>query len=267
MGFAAAKIAIRPRRFMLKRFLNSPQGLALQGRLIGWYVRLCGATTRWRYVGRDVVEAAWAHGGPVIVCFWHNRLLLVRRGWEPWRAAQKLKILISQSRDGDVISAACTTVGFAPIRGSSAKGGKSKGVLGAFREMLAHLHAQGAVGVTPDGPRGPRMRAQMGAVQLAARTGAPIVAFAWSQKNRRAIESWDKHLIPHPFGTGVFIWGGPISVPRDADDGLLESKRAELEALLNRLSDEADDRVGAPRIAPEAAAPIAANATPQEASP
>lgn len=235
---------------MLKRFLNSPAGLKLQGRLIGWYVRFCGATTRWTYVGREVLEGAWAAGGPVIVCFWHNRLLLVRRGWEPWRANQRLRILISNSRDGEVISEASRTVGYEPIRGSSAKAGKSKGVLAAFREMLAHLAKGQAVGVTPDGPRGPRGRVQMGAIQLAARTGAPIVCFAWSKKGRAVLRSWDRHIVPYPFGRGVFIWAGPLRVAKGADEAALEAARRELEDLLNRISDEADRMAGVETIPP-----------------
>lgn len=234
---------------MLKSFLKSDAGLRLQGRIIGWYVRLSGATTRWTEIDKRVIEDAWAKGGPVILAFWHNRLLLVRRGWPPWQAKQKLRILISNSRDGDVIAQACRTVGFEPVRGSSAKAGKSKGVMAAFREMLAHLNKGEAVGVTPDGPRGPRLTAQMGAIQLAKRTGAPIVAFAWSQPGRRvAVKSWDHHVIPAPFQRGVFIWGGPIHVAKDADDAALESARLELEALLNRITDDADVRAGVPPI-------------------
>jgi lysophospholipid acyltransferase (LPLAT)-like uncharacterized protein len=234
---------------MLKSFLNSAPGRALQGWLIGWYVRLCGATTRWTEVNRAVIEAAWAAGGPVIVCFWHNRLLLVRRGWPPWAARQKLRILISQSRDGDVIAQACRTVGFEPVRGSSAKARKNKGVLAAFREMLGHLAKGGAIGVTPDGPRGPRMRAQMGAIDLARRSGAPIVGFAWSQPGRRvATKSWDHHVVPALFQRGAFVWGGPLAVPKQADEATLEAARLALETLLTDLANEADRLAGVPAI-------------------
>jgi len=236
---------------MLKSYLKSDAGLRLQGRLIAWYARLCGASTRWTEIDRRVIEDVWAKGGPVIVAFWHNRLLLVRRGWPPWLAPQKLHVLTSNSRDGDVIAQACRTVGFEPVRGSSAKAGKSKGAMAAFREMLAHLNKGQAVGVTPDGPRGPRLIAQAGAIQLAKRTGAPIVVFAWSQARRWvAHKSWDHHVIPAPFGRGVFIWGGPIYVSRDADDAALETARLNLETLLNRITDDADARAGVPPIPP-----------------
>ncbi len=245
---------------MLKRFLSSPAGLSLQGRLIGWYVLLAGFTTRWTEINRAVVETAQREGGPVIVCFWHNRLLLVRNGWPRAGARrQKLAILISNSRDGEVVSQTCRTVGFRPIRGSSAKQGKSKGVVAAWREALAHIAQGGAVGFTPDGPRGPRMRVQMGAVQLAKRTGAPIVCFAWSQDKRRVVrKSWDRHVVPTPFSKGVMIWGGPLRVAKNADDSETERARLALEAMLNDLSAQADRAVGVAPIEPEAPADASA---------
>jgi lysophospholipid acyltransferase (LPLAT)-like uncharacterized protein len=236
---------------MLKDFFRSPAGIKLLGRLLGWYGRFCGATTLWTFIGRDILHETGAAGGPVILCFWHNRMLLVRRGWEPWRKKQTLRILASNSRDGDIISEAIDTVGLQAVRGSSEKAGKSKGAIAAFREMLAHLHKGGAIGITPDGPGGPRMRAQMGAIQLAARTGAPIICYAWSKRGRFVANSWDKHIVPYPFGTGVFIWAGPLHVARNADDAALEAARLELETLLNTISDDADRRAGVALIEPD----------------
>ena len=248
---------------MFERFFKSPAGVTLLGRLLGWYGRFCGATTHWTYIGHEILEASGARDGPVILCFWHNRMLMVRRGWEPWRGKQRLRILASNSRDGDIISQAILTVGLESIRGSSAKAGKSKGALTAFREMLAHLGKQGAVGITPDGPSGPRMRAQMGAVQLASRTGAPIICFAWSKRRRAVMRSWDRHLVPHPFGSGVAIWGGPLYVAKTHDPAMLEQARLALEILLTTITDEADRRVGVARIAAHGVtAPVLAPAKP-----
>ncbi|MET0182492.1 MAG: lysophospholipid acyltransferase family protein [Caulobacterales bacterium] len=234
---------------MLKRFLNSPAGSTLIGKLIGIYVFLAEITTRWTDSGRDVVIAQQKAGGPVIVCFWHNRLLLSRRLWPHRR--QKFGILISQSRDGDAIAEAARTIGLGAIRGSSAKAGKSKGVMAAFREMLSDLHEGKAVGITPDGPRGPRMRAQMGAIQLAKRTGAPIICVSWSQPKRKVMpRSWDHHVVPALFQRGVMMWDGPIHVAKSSSEEELEAKRLEVEVLLNRLSDEADRRAGVTPIIP-----------------
>lgn len=238
---------------MLKRFFNSPAGTTLIGKLIGIYVFIAEWTTLWKDIGREVVKAQQAAGGPVIVCFWHNRLLLSRRLWP--HGKQKFGILISQSRDGDAIAEAARTIGLGAIRGSSTKAGssKSKGVMAAFREMLTDLHNGQAVGITPDGPRGPRMRAQMGAIQLSKRTGAPIICVSWSQPKRKvAVKSWDHHVVPALFQRGVMIWAGPIRVAKDCDEAALEAKRLEVETLLNKLSDDADRMAGVAPIVPAA---------------
>ncbi len=53
--------------------------------------------------------------------------------------------------------------------------------------------------------------------------------------------SWDRFLLPYPFGRGLFLWGKPIWVSSAATAADLESKRIELEEALNRITAEADD--------------------------
>ena len=49
---------------------------------------------------------------------------------------------------------------------------------------------------------------------------------------------------------GVFLWGDPIYVPRDADAETMEAKRLEVEEAMNALADRADGMMGQPRIEP-----------------
>jgi hypothetical protein len=50
-------------------------------------------------------------------------------------------------------------------------------------------------------------------------------------------------MVPYPFSRGLFLYGDPLWVPREADDGALESARLELEMVLNRLTDQAEQDV------------------------
>lgn len=236
----------------MKRLLGSPFMQMLIGRAIGLYMHFVGLTTRWRDVNRAAVERVWAEGGPVIACIWHNRFMLVHKMWGFGPGFQTAKMLISQSREGGVVTHASKTVGADVIRGSSAKGGQSKGGLGALREMLRHLSHNGCICLTPDGPRGPRMRAKMSPIQLAKMSGAPIIALAWSSNRRKTFQSWDRFLLPLPFGRGARVWSEPIRVAKDADEAAMEDARAQLEAELNRISAEADRLAGAPVIEPDA---------------
>ncbi len=239
---------------MFKRFLRSRLMQALLGWLVGAYMLLVGLTTRWTDINRGAAERLWSSGGPVVICFWHGRALLSHIGWAlgRWGRArtQPVKVLISFSREGAVATSASRVVGAGVIRGSAAKGEKRKGGMEAAREMLRHLGAGGAVALAPDGPRGPRMRAQFGPVQLARHAGAPIIAFAWATRRYKVFNSWDRFVLPLPFGRGYYIWSDPIVVERGACSEALEIARRNLEEELTRITAEADRLAGLPAIEP-----------------
>lgn len=242
---------------MLKRLLNSPATQTLIGRLIGIHMLIVGWTTRWRKVNHGRAKEVWANGKGVIVCVWHGRFSLTHALWSFKAPAQHPLFLVSQSREGGIAAETARTVGASVVRGSSAKGAKRKGGFEALRVMKRHLDDGGCVGMTPDGPKGPRMRAKLGPVQLAKLSGAPLFPLAWSTKWRKQLSSWDAMLLAYPFGRGALVWGEPIYVPRDADDAQMEACRAALEAELNRISAEADTIAGVPVIAPDVAPAMA----------
>jgi lysophospholipid acyltransferase (LPLAT)-like uncharacterized protein len=57
---------------------------------------------------------------------------------------------------------------------------------------------------------------------------------------KKLFASWDRYMVPYPFSRGLFLYGDPIWVPREADDAALEAARLELETVLNRLTDQAE---------------------------
>lgn len=222
------------------------------GRLVGAYMLFCGWTTRWERVNRELAETVWADSKPVIVCYWHGRIMQAHVGWRQSEGAPRTLMLISQSREGEAISQACRMVGLDVIRGSTDKAHKRKGGAEALRGMIRHIRSGGSVAITPDGPKGPRMRAQAGVIQLARLTGAPMICLGWSSRPRKAFNSWDRFLLPAPFGRGVFVWGGLVHVARDADDAAMETARLALEVELTRVAQEADRRAGVTPIEPAA---------------
>jgi lysophospholipid acyltransferase (LPLAT)-like uncharacterized protein len=96
------------------------------------------------------------------------------------------------------------------------------------------------------------MRASLGAVQLASKTGAPILCFAWSSTKVKFFDSWDRFCLPLPYGRGVIVWEGPVLVPANADADLLEQKRLELEQKINSATRRADLACGQTPIEPAA---------------
>jgi lysophospholipid acyltransferase (LPLAT)-like uncharacterized protein len=194
-------------------------------------IRALRSTMRLRHVGREPLEARERAEQPSILAFWHGRLLLMpycyRRG--------RIAILISRHRDGELIARTMGWFGHRSIRGSSTRGGAA-----ALRESLRLLRQGWDLGFTPDGPRGPREKVQMGVI-LAARMGrVPIVPVAFAARPARRLSSWDRFLVPLPFSRGVFLYGVPMEVPHGAGPEDLERYRAGLEAEMQRLTSEAD---------------------------
>ncbi len=95
------------------------------------------------------------------------------------------------------------------------------------------------------------MRASDGIVQLARLAGVPVLPLTVSVARRRVLRTWDRFLVPLPFSRGVFVWGEPIAVPRDADPAILEARRREIEDRLIALTADADRRCGQPPVAPD----------------
>jgi lysophospholipid acyltransferase (LPLAT)-like uncharacterized protein len=236
---------------MIKAILNSGPVQAALGAVLAGYMGVVKATTRWDRRGLEHAEPVWSREGGVVACVWHSRILLSRALWP--QDAQPPAILISRSRDGDVIADAARRQGAAVVRGSSLnqrKTAKQKGSVGAFREMTRHVESGGCMAVTPDGPRGPRMRAGAGAVKLARTTGAPVLPCAWSTRRAKVFDSWDRFMLPLPFGRGVIVYAEPVAIAPDADAAALEAARALLEIRLNMATAEADEACGRPRTEP-----------------
>jgi hypothetical protein len=216
-------------------------------RVLAWLaaglIGLVKRTTRWQTVNGAVATPAWDGATPVIVTFWHNRLAMMPYCW-PSRAP--FHMLISSHPDGRLIANTVAHFGITAVAGSTRRGGSE-----ALRTLIRLAKDGASVGITPDGPRGPRMRAGQGAVVLAGLTGVPILPAAVSVSRRMVLGTWDKLIVALPFGHGAMVWGEPIVVPREATQADVMALTLRLEAELNRVSAEADAIVGHAPIEPE----------------
>ena len=200
---------------MLKSLLRRPEMRASLGRLLGLYLRWALRTTRWRFEGWEFVTPHLA-GQPGIFACWHDRLPLMPALWvEARRSARpvqtRVHALVSQHRDGQLVGAVMRRFQVGLVHGSSSRGGAS-----VMRAMIGLLSRGELIVITPDGPRGPRHRAAPGVAQLAAVTGARVLACAAQTSRRKVLPGWDRMVLPLPFGRGVVVCSQPIEVPRGA---------------------------------------------------
>ena len=232
---------------------SSPVQWVFAGFLAAW-MALVRTTTRWTIVGEEHARPVWASGKGVVWCYWHSRIMGAHSIWP--RNVQPMLMLISLSPDGVFVARAAELVGRMVVRGSSSKKKadgetEAKGALQAFRHMLSHASKGGCVGMTPDGPRGPRMRAQIGAVRLAKMAKVPLLPSAFAIKGAIYANSWDRFHLPPLFSRGVIVYRPAIDVPARADEATMEAVRLQLEHELTIAMQEADRRVGGPVIEPD----------------
>jgi hypothetical protein len=194
-------------------------------------IRILGWTMRFEVVNPEIQRSFLETGTPYIGAFWHDRLLMMPLGYE----GKKLSFLVSPHRDGQIIGRALKRFGLNPIFGSSSRGGSS-----AIKEMVKAIQNGSDMAIVPDGPRGPRHHLQFGVIELARRTGNPILPLTFSASKKKIFKTWDRFLLPYPFSKGVFIWGEPIYVDRNGDRDYLEEMRLLVERRLNELTEEAD---------------------------
>ncbi len=251
---ANTRIGVRRRLRRWKKALGRNKHVrAVACLLISLYIRFTYRSGRWKVIGQEIPQEYWRQEKPFILSFWHGRLLMMPYCW---RTSVTMRMLISQHRDGSIIADTIGHFGLGTIRGSASKEGsdKNKGGAVALRAMVRALRSGECVGITPDGPYGPYMRASDGIVIAAKLAGVPIIPATFATQRRRIVNSWDRFCLSFPFSRGVLIWGPPIHVARDADAAQIETLRVSVEESLNRLTFEADQMVNADPIQP---APIA----------
>jgi lysophospholipid acyltransferase (LPLAT)-like uncharacterized protein len=229
---------------MFTRLLKSEAAQRSASRLLGAYLAFALRTTRWVIEGEEHL-ALFVCDRAVVVAFWHECLPLIpallaqARRQNPGRRAT---MLVSRHRDGRFIAAALQSFGISTVHGSSARPERSdrdKGGAPGLRALLAVLAEGQAVAITPDGPRGPRRVAAGGTAQLAALSGAPILPVAACTSFRLYLRTWDRMVVPLPFGQGKLVCLAPIEVARD---GQVASMPA-LAAALNAAADQAGIRL------------------------
>ena len=196
------------------------------------YIKLVAQTTKWSFINKKYIKNLWKKNEPFILCFWHGRLLMMPLSW---KNEKKINVLISAHSDGQLLSRTVKHFNIETIVGSSSKGGSA-----AVRNIIKSLKSGVSIGMTPDGPRGPRMKINSAIIKIASLTGNKIVPLAYSVKKKIFLNSWDKFLVALPFSKGCFIWGKPIKIKRNISnkEDLKLSKK--LEKILLNLTKKAD---------------------------
>lgn len=230
---------MRKNEKLSKRILNSRVMHFLLSLLASLLMRAIYATNR---VNKEYPAEALPYltgEKPAVFCFWHGRMIMHPFVKPPGRSMQ---VLISQHNDGALITATMAWFDIGSVRGSSSRKRGGGGTRAVF-EMMDVTGRGGNLSITPDGPRGPFQVAAQGAAYVAAKTGYPILPITFSASRHWRLRSWDKFMIPKPFGRIQFVAHTPILATGE-DDAAIAATTAELQTHLAAITHEADEICG-----------------------
>ncbi len=141
------------------------------------------------YAPKDLGDKAF------IMACWHGELLMIPYAYKKYRKIPNVKLIISEHFDGSLIAKTLSYFGFGVIRGSSTRSG-----VRALITSIKELKNGSDLGITPDGPKGPRHEVADGIVLMAQKADVKIVLVRIEASSYWELSSWDKFIIPKPFG-------------------------------------------------------------------
>jgi lysophospholipid acyltransferase (LPLAT)-like uncharacterized protein len=166
------------------------------------------------------------NGGVVLLCTWHQQFFSAVRPFKNYKIFNP-SIMISQSRDGEIVAKMALRNGWNPVRGSSSNGG-----MGALKKMITNLKEKKLAAHIVDGPKGPSGTVKAGTIRLAHAADAVIVPFYVSAEKTWYFNSWDKFLLPKPFSNVFLRFGEMIKFERVKDKESFEKQRKQLEDIM-----------------------------------
>jgi hypothetical protein len=201
------------------------------------FVKILAFTMRFEYNSSGPVEDLVQNGERIILAFYHRRLIMM-----PWAypferfthlgERRGVAILSSSSKDGEMSAATWRWFGIHAVRGTASQNGAK-----ALIKLIGAVKDGWDIGVTVDGPRGPRGHVKGGVLTVSKKTSAWIVPVCVAYSKAWKLRSWDEMLIPKPFSLSTVQYGVPFRVPNDCD---LELFRYGLEVELEKMESLAE---------------------------
>ena len=176
-----------------------------------------------------IIEVENPNTSPCIYAMWHRNQCAIYG----FQNKPKISVLVSKSKDGDVVARGIKPMGFKLVRGSKGR----KGAVEATKQMIEVLKNGEMCAMMVDGPRGPAGIVKDGVIKIAKLSGAPIVPVCWHSTNFNWIKlpSWDGLRMPIGDVRLINLYGKPIYVSEDADDEAIEAARLQLQESLEEL--------------------------------
>lgn len=140
------------------------------------FIRFLEKTMRISYWDFENIWKDWQDNKKCILAFWHGRLMMMPLMYK----GSGITVLVSQHKDGELVSRTMKRFNIDSVRGSSTRGW-FRGIKGLLKDARKGRD----LAITPDGPKGPRYKAQSGIINIAKNTGFPIFPIAFSASKKK----------------------------------------------------------------------------------
>ena len=180
----------------------------IEARLGAWLLRLFRKTIRWEVSGQPEDDFR------CIFFLWHKDLLIMTMQ----RVNSGIAVMVSGSKDGELIAGPLLKLGYHTVRGSSSRQGAK-----ALREMV-RVSRDHALAITPDGPKGPAGTIHAGVFEIAMLAKIPIIALAVETPKAWVLNTWDGFRIPKPFSRVSVRYSQPYYL--ESKEDIAEVERA-----------------------------------------
>ena len=195
------------------------------GLIVAIYIFIVRITSSIHFENKSAPDKFWMNNKPFILAFWHNQLMMISFCW---KSNKKINILASAHSDGRLGS----IVGkYFKLKNLPISSKDNNFILRSIFNILKMNHY---IGITPDGPRGPKEIVSEGIIKIARASKTPIIPCGfWSSRNIQ-LKSWDAFLVTLPFSKCFFVWQNPIYIP----ENLKDSEIIKYQNLLKKMIDE-----------------------------
>jgi lysophospholipid acyltransferase (LPLAT)-like uncharacterized protein len=206
----------------INRLITSKFILALLYR----FIRIYSWTFRLRVENEQDWMTYHSKGGAVLLCVWHQQFFAIIRHFKTYQSFSP-SLMISKSKDGEIIAGVAERSGWKTVRGSSSKDGhQALGMMiNNLKQFRLALHAI-------DGPRGPAGQVKAGVIRMAHASDAMIVPIYTAADKAWYFKSWDKFMLPKPFANVTLRFGKMIDFNTLNRENDFEAQRLELETTM-----------------------------------
>jgi lysophospholipid acyltransferase (LPLAT)-like uncharacterized protein len=200
-------------------------------RIIYAYLKFVYITSKWEIIWTDALLEKKLHTiEGALFALWHNRMAF---GMYIFKKYDNVFALASTHTDGKIITDVIRAMNYGIIEGST-----NRNPTKAVRSIIHSLESGNKIVITPDGPRGPVYKINSSITKIAYKYNKPLIPISCTASKYFTLNSWDKMMLPKPFGKVVVTIGTPVILygDEDKDNSLLEQELLNLSSKAEKLS-------------------------------